>query len=730
MNLLEFIRLIARSWKWLFVFPLCTALIVFFLTRNAKKEYTSSTLVYTGIASGYSITSGEDERVDYFAVNNAFDNLMATIKARETIEEVAMRLLAHHFLINKPAFNKISTENFEHLKELINPALRKKLVVPGSDEATFERILAYRNSSENNDITELINSSGEIYSMEVINANMSATRKQSSDMIEVTYKAGDPAVCQQTLQYIVDVFVKRYKGMKGTETNNVVKYFEEQLRLAAERLRKSEEKLKDFSSQHKIINYYEQAKFVAESKEDVTMDQQKQRMSLEASKAALKRIEEKMDMKRSLLEVNDKITSIREQLSQVNYKIANAELYNEDKENLSKYRAQAESLKKQIKSEVEDQYKWNNTTEGLPRTNLLNDWLTNYLGVEENESKLEVIDKRLNNFDNIFNDLAPVGSKLKQIEREVDINEKEYLSILHGLNLAKLRQQNLEMSNSLSVTDLPFFPLKPLPGKRMLLVLMSFVATFIITLAVLLGKTMLGKTIKSPARAEKFTGLKFIGALPDYNRMDKKIRADVLEEILLSQLSSNLQMEVDQGEQGKDKQLIPIYSNKAGEGKSKFIEKLGAKLQDKVGDILWLQPDDQYLRNVNIPGVTTIKYTDNGKFHRAENFDAWAKDHQVDKTKFKFILLELSELTKYDLASNIVKNAALSLMVLDSDRVWADADARALRHFTKATETKSMILLNKVDIDRLETIVGEIPKVRTKFRRIAKKVVTFDYNKT
>ena len=238
--------------------------------------------------------------------------------------------------------------------------------------------------------------------------------------------------------------------MKGTETNNVVKYFEEQLRLAAERLRKSEEKLKDFSSKNKIINYYEQAKFVAESKEDVTMDQQKQRMSLEASKAALKRIEEKMDMKRSLLEVNDKITGIREQLSQVNYKIANAELYNEDKENLTKYRAQAENLKKQIKSEVADQYKWNNTTEGLPRTNLLNDWLTNYLGVEENESKLEVIDKRLNNFDNIFNDLAPVGSKLKQIEREVDINEKEYLSILHGLNLAKLRQQNLEMSNSLS----------------------------------------------------------------------------------------------------------------------------------------------------------------------------------------------------------------------------------------------------------------------------------------
>ncbi|MBK9319455.1 MAG: hypothetical protein IPM91_11950 [Bacteroidetes bacterium] len=287
MNLLEFIRLIARNWKVLVLFPLTTAGIVFFLTRNTKKEYVSNTQVYTGIASGYGITSGENDRVDYFAVNNAFDNLMATIKSRETIEEVGMRLLAKHLLVEKPSYKELSDENFNHIKELIPEKLRKQLVAKGSEELTFFRIESYKKSKEVNEIVSILSSPGSIYGLEVISANMNAQRKQSSDMIEISYKSNDPAVCQQTLQYIVDVVMIRYKGIKGTETNNVVKYFEEQLRLAAQRLRKSEDKLRDYSSEKKIINYYEQAKFVAESKENVTADRQKQEMALEASKAAL-----------------------------------------------------------------------------------------------------------------------------------------------------------------------------------------------------------------------------------------------------------------------------------------------------------------------------------------------------------------------------------------------------------------------------------------------------------
>jgi len=711
----------------LFLFPLLTAVVVFMLTRDMKKEYISSTLVYTGLASGYSITSGEDERVDYFAVNNAFDNLMATIKSRETVEEVGMRLLATNLLLDKPVYNKISQQNFDHLKELIPDTLRKKFIDPVSVENTFLNIAKYKNTSENNEIKALLNSKSEIYSAEVINKNITAARKQSSDMIEITYKADDPAMCQQTLQLVVDVFIKRYKNIKEGETSNVVGYFEEQLRLASQRLKQSEDKLRDFSSQNKIINYYEQAKFVAESKENVMSDKQKQEEQLMASRAALSRIESKISLRKNVMEVNEKITNYREQLAQVNYKIANAELYNEDIERISKYKKQADDLKKSIATEIENQYKLNNSTEGVSRENLLNEWLTNYLAVDENQSKLKVITDRLQGFDKVFNDMAPVGSRLKQIEREVEVAEKEYLSVLHGLNLAKLRQKNLEMSTNLTITDLPFFPLQPQSSKRFLLLLMSLLSTFIISLSVILARALLGKSIKSPMRAERFTGLKFLGAMPDYNSISKDVDKETLNEMVLSHLSSCLELETAGTK--KDAKLVTVFSNKAGEGKSHFLNKITEKIHSRTGDVLWLAPGKEATINNSSNGVTSATYKDNGVFHKAEDFKSWFKEQNGLQQNYEYIFLELSEISKYDLASNIVKDSDLSLMVLNSDRAWSEADARALRHFTRATDKKPMVLLNNIDLNLLETIVGEVPRKRTKIRRLIKSVLTMQFGK-
>ncbi len=729
MNLLEFIRLIARNWKVLVLFPLTTAGIVFFLTRNTKKEYVSNTQVYTGIASGYGITSGENDRVDYFAVNNAFDNLMATIKSRETIEEVGMRLLAKHLLIKKPSYKELSEENFNHLKDIIPDQLRKKLTEKGSEELTFLKIDNYRRSKEINEIVNILSAPGSIYSLDVISANMSALRKQSSDMLEISYKSNDPAVCQQTLQFIVDVVMARYKGIKGTETSNVVKYFEEQLRLAALRLRKSEDKLRDYSSENKIINYYEQAKFVAESKENVTADRQKQEESLQASRAALKKVEQKIEIKKNILEINSKLRKLREDLADINYKIANAELYEGDKTRLKEYHAEADKIKKQIKDEVENQYKWNNTPEGLPRANILSEWLSNYIAVEENEAKLQVILHRLDGFDAIYKELAPVGSNLKRIEREVDVNEKEYLSVLHGLNMARLRQQSLEMSNNLSITDYPFLPLKPQPSKRSILIIMAFMATFILTLAIITGKALLGRTIQTPSRSEKFTGLQFLNAFPDYRKLDKKVIRERLDEAILSHFFSAIHIQLKNREAGAPQPLIlTITSIKKGEGKSFCGKLIAEKLRQHYKDVLYMSTNSGLESNQS--GIDFLKYNRDADFINARSIDAFLELSASDYRKYNVIILELEELSKFSTPDKILNGVHLNLLILSSERVWSEADSRALGLFSKLTPIKPVIVLNHADIDKLESIVGEIPKRRSNVRKVVKRIVTFDFQRT
>jgi hypothetical protein len=44
--------------------------------------------------------------------------------------------------------------------------------------------------------------------------------------------------------------------------------------------------------------------------------------------------------------------------------------------------------------------------------------------------------------------LAPAGATIKRLEREISVSEQGYLELLHGLNLAKLKLQDNEMSSN------------------------------------------------------------------------------------------------------------------------------------------------------------------------------------------------------------------------------------------------------------------------------------------
>ena len=84
MNFVEFIQLILRNKKWVFVMPLGTAILIFVLTRNLPKTYSSEMIIYTGIASGYNVENDMESKVDYHAANSKFDNLINTILSKET----------------------------------------------------------------------------------------------------------------------------------------------------------------------------------------------------------------------------------------------------------------------------------------------------------------------------------------------------------------------------------------------------------------------------------------------------------------------------------------------------------------------------------------------------------------------------------------------------------------------------------------------------------------------
>jgi len=128
MDLHKVLQLIKRHLFLLIAVPLFMALLVYIFTRNQAKTYSSEVIIYTGIATGYSIESTSSRSVDYFSTNIQFDNLINLIKANQTIENTAIRLLAQDISLEAPNPQYISASNYTALHDMV-PKQVKDLVV-------------------------------------------------------------------------------------------------------------------------------------------------------------------------------------------------------------------------------------------------------------------------------------------------------------------------------------------------------------------------------------------------------------------------------------------------------------------------------------------------------------------------------------------------------------------------------------------------------------------------
>ncbi len=284
MTRLEFIRLILDNIKLLIFLPIMMAVIVFVLTMNEQRMYKSKSLVYTGLVSGYDIESSGKSNIDYFAVKNAFDNLINTIKSRKTLEEVALQLLAERLVKEVSQIG-----NPQHLTDesiaAITPDELNKWVDVKSVNNTKENLKNIINSTEGHNIQNIVYSSSGFYSVKSLKS-IRADRQANSDMLELSYNTADPDICQRTLQILINVFFRRFKSLKEGETGTVLNYFETETKNAMGKLKGAEERLRLFREKYNIVNYNEQTKSVSMQQKDIEAEHRSELQKLAAAKAS------------------------------------------------------------------------------------------------------------------------------------------------------------------------------------------------------------------------------------------------------------------------------------------------------------------------------------------------------------------------------------------------------------------------------------------------------------
>jgi len=171
-------------------------------------------------------------------------------------------------------------------------------------------------------------------------------------------------------------------------------------------------------------------------------------------------------------------------------------------------------LNKEIESGVSELYTFQNSVDGVSTNKVLPQWVDKVVETEDLKAKLNVMDKRNKEFQKKYADYAPAGANLKRIEREIKVAEQEYLEILHGLNLAKLKFQDTQLSSNLKAVDLPYFPLKPIPSKRKIIIIAAVFMCFIIIFGAILITEYFDTTLKNIQIATEKLKTPELGMMP------------------------------------------------------------------------------------------------------------------------------------------------------------------------------------------------------------------------
>lgn len=712
MSIKHLIRLLWRNKFRILIPPILVGLGVFFLTQNMPREYESKTIIFTDPNTNRGATDGGVIRMDFYTSNNLFDNLTLLVKSRETIEDAVLRLLAMHLSLPEFVPGIIKEASYRELQNHIDPNLWEELSIPGNPDQTLVQVRAHYQSVPDSPIEYLLREHNH-YSIGKVVGRLYVGRKSSSDMMEISYRTNDPGICFHTLRLITEAFMERYSGMKEMENTNSIAYFQNQLSKAQEKLQEAEGNLKAFMTQNRILNYYEQGKYLDIAKLEHEQDEERSKRLLSGTRANLDEIQEMFQNFDKRQVIIQKISTLQDEIVVRDMEIQGLLSQNNSPVKIERLTAEIANLKSQIEEASKELFQNSNTLQGIQRETLLEEWLRLKILFEQQKQSLEVMQNRKAYLSGKIEEFAPLGAELKKLERDVSVNEDQYLSILHGLNMAYLQKYDLEMSSSQKLIDEPYYPKTPQPSKRMLFILGGTLATGFFGFSLVILSFFLDHTIKSAPQAEKVTGLKVSGAWINEMVLSKAVQKNVLYNRLRKQFYNNIGKHLPQ--QGK--KIILFYSLKQGEGKTFLIQKLVEELtEQKRKAVYWGNP-----RDASQMSCDTLSYNHETAIY--DRKDTYWED-RIAQTEKEFILWELPNIEEVPLNYSLINRANVLVMVLDAERNWNSSDTRFHESLKEMIEIPHVIWLNKMKDDELEDINGEIPRKRSFLRSKIKKILS------
>jgi len=602
--------------------------------------------------------------------------------------------------------------------------LQDELLVPevkrlrGEDYATtLARVEAARTATAPHAVQELIYSDAEYFGIDYLAEQLQVYRKGNSDLLQFVYRTHDAAICQQTLRFLLELFIDEHARLKKGQSSEVAGYFAQQTERSRTRLKEAEAKLLAFRVEHNIINYEEQTRRITIRKEDLDELRFQEQMKLQGTQATRSRLEAELGDHNQLRRLNEALLSMREELNQVSVQLAKLDIAaaDADQAQIATRKAELEARQQQLQADMsayaQQTYDFEQSPGGLQKQKLLDEWLATIVAEEQSQARLGVIDQRTQEFAGMYSQYAPWGSRLKELQREIDLAEEEYLENLHSYNQAMLHQQHTLMATNLEIIDAPYLPVAKPDYKKFLLLILGFLGGALLVLASLIALAFLDDSLKTPEIVRQKTGLDVATVLPNMVEAGKKPTLSSPHEAARRQAMALLlqQIKVETLQKDNQPKLILVASTRPEEGKTWIAEQTAHFLRAEDNKVLWLFPVDGGV----LPAIQTpdnVGYELSSRMldaDRLSDLDLFAP--QVYFEEYDYVLMEIPPLLTGKYPLPLLRQFDLVLLVCRANRTWEEADMQALRTLQRAGRSPIRAVLNGATMETIMFFMGELP---------------------
>lgn len=279
MELAAFFRYLLK-YKWiLFIVPLITACISFFLTQKLKNNYQSRARIATGIVNREDAILNNN--LPESKINQEFNNIIEMMVLKKNLLQVSYKLLQHDLKDNAPYRIPGNTLQEINQKEIpVILSLLQQKIQKGEDlDLTVNSELR---------LNELLESFE--YDYESIRNNLVVYRVNNSDFIDLQFESEDPMLSAFALNTLCQEFIAYHTSTLNQNKNKTIAFLDSVITRKQDTLKKKMQALQAYKVRNGVLDVNDQASTLIAQIADFETKRQEARKNINAYQGAIQSI--------------------------------------------------------------------------------------------------------------------------------------------------------------------------------------------------------------------------------------------------------------------------------------------------------------------------------------------------------------------------------------------------------------------------------------------------------